>query len=134
MELGSKKLWTVYEMVSSITCMLCIAHLLCSMLRHQTFNCAQQSLPQAQITISYWLNEVNKSISIEFYNLQDECPLGKLFLPSIISWSIPVHFRSSVILPSGKHRYKKSGLGLQQNQFKDYWILVYTLSAYCLRI
>lgn len=41
----------------------------------------------------------------------EECPLGKLFRPSM-TWSIvPEHSISAFIMPSGKHRQKKSGRG-----------------------
>lgn len=41
----------------------------------------------------------------------DEWPLGKLFLPSTMIASSPVHSKSLVATPSGKQRQKKSGLG-----------------------
>lgn len=47
-----------------------------------------------------------------FVYLQDECPLGKLFRPSIMVSLSPVHSISLFISPSGKQRQKKSGRGL----------------------
>ena len=47
-------------------------------------------------------------------NLQLECPLGKLFRPSVITLSSPEQIGvspSNLSLPSGKHLMKKSGLG-----------------------
>lgn len=46
----------------------------------------------------------------------EECPLGKLFLPSLMVSKSPVHLRSVVITPSGKQREKKSGRGLRYEE------------------
>ena len=52
---------------------------------------------------------------LEVGYLHEECPLGKLFLPSITASIAPVHAGakpSYTSLPSGKHLAIKSGLGL----------------------
>lgn len=58
--------------------------------------------------ISRWLT----MIDCVDLSLHEEWPLGKLFLPSVMTAGSPVHLMSGLEWPSGKQRQKKSGRGL----------------------
>lgn len=63
-----------------------------------------RNLFHARVATLHW--------NCEMLDLHDEWPLGKLLRPSLMSDRLPVHFRSSLMTPSGKHRSMKSGRGL----------------------
>lgn len=62
--------------------------------------------------------------------LHEECPLGKLLRPSEMTCSSPVQFISLFISPSGKHRQKKSGLGLPARKLKSFGLIWFCLNFF----
>jgi hypothetical protein len=59
-----------------------------------------------------WLNMLSLLRNKRKVILHEEWPLGKLFLPSVITDGSPVQCMAGLACPSGKHRQKKSGRGL----------------------